>query len=163
MSRQKFLADLANGEKGERHVATTLKKHYGAASVSRIGACKGFDFRLIYADEEHELFEVKTDFRAATTGNLFFEYECSGKPSGLTSTQADRWAILIPHLQSILVFRPTIMLRNLKKNKAAREIVGGDRRAVRGYVIAIKEIEKLTCVEKIPTNTRLTDGKKLAQ
>ena len=38
-------------------------------------------------DLVHPLFlggcEVKSDFRAHKTGNCFFEWECSGKPSGL--------------------------------------------------------------------------------
>jgi hypothetical protein len=107
-SHSKFRADLAAGEKGERHVANTLKKFYGAQKVSRLGACKGFDFRLIFPDRE-EVYEVKTDFKAKDTGNLFFEYKCNGKDSGLTSTEADKWAILLPHLQVILVFCPKRM------------------------------------------------------
>ena len=159
--KSKFHADLAVGEKGERHVATTLKKHYGAQSISRIGACKGFDFRLVYSDKT-ELFEVKTDFKSRTTGNIFFEYFCNKKPSGLTSTQADKWAVLLPHLQLILVFTPAKMLKFLQTSKKAKDINGGDRNAVSGYVISIENIKALADVEQIPTNTRLTHKEKLS-
>lgn len=155
VSQTKFQADLAAGQKGERHVAATLKKHYGALKVSTAGQCKGFDFRLIFT-EMSELYEVKTDFRAAKTGNLFFELMCAGKLSGLSSTTSDKWAILIPHLQHIMVFKPKWMLEELQKCSSARLLKGGDRMAVQGYVVAIDVVKEFPGVEMIPTNTRLT-------
>ncbi len=153
-SKRKFQADLALGEKGERHVATKLKKHYKANSISKTGAGKGYDFRLMFDNCAH-LIEVKTDLKAKTTGNLFFEYQCNDKPSGLTSTQADKWAILLPHLQLILCFEPKEMLCFLQASSQAREVIGGDRRAVRGYVISIENVKKLKGIEQISTNTRI--------
>ncbi len=160
-STTKFLADLAMGEKGERHVANVLKKHYGADQISWIGRGKGFDFRLIYeAAHNIELYEVKTDFRAKETGNLFFEYRCNNRLSGLTATQANKWAVLIPHMQVILVFCPKRMFNYLQKTPKARKIVGGDRMAVEGYVIPAKFLLGKSGVEMIPTKTRLTEKKK---
>lgn len=158
-SQTKFRADLAAGEKGERHVANALKKFYGALKCSRIGACKGFDFRLMFEDRE-ELFEVKTDFKAKNTGNLFFEYKCSGKDSGLLSTQADKWAVLLPHLQVILVFCPKRMLAYLRKSPKARRIIGGDRKAVEGFIIPLRFLINKAGIEAIFTKTRLTDREK---
>ena len=39
--------------------------------------------------------EVKTDFQASRTGNLYIEFECWGKQSGLATTKADFWVFLI--------------------------------------------------------------------
>jgi hypothetical protein len=36
--------------------------------------------------------ECKRDYEALHTGNLFVEYRCRGKPSGLAVTQAEWWA-----------------------------------------------------------------------
>lgn len=154
MANEKFKKDLAQGEKGERHVALALRRHYNAQKVSKLGQGKGFDFRLIFVDRS-ELVEVKTDFKSRTTGNLFFEIQCSGKPSGLSATQANKWAILIPHLQIILVFEPKEMLEYLQTSKEVRLIKGGDRNAVNGYVIGIDKIRNRSNVETINTNTRI--------
>lgn len=156
----KFHADLALGEKGERHVAGRLKEFYQAKSVSTIGKGKEYDFRLIYSDNSSSLIEVKTDLRSAKTGNLFFEFQCNGKNSGLAATTSDKWAVLVPHLQIILVFCPKIMLEYLQSSPDAKEIIGGDRRAVRGYIIKTETIRKLPRVETVATKTRLTWKKK---
>jgi len=39
--------------------------------------------------------EVKSDRQAGRTGNLCIEYECNGKPSGITSTEADYYMYFI--------------------------------------------------------------------
>ena len=39
--------------------------------------------------------EVKTDFIASRTGNLYVEFECWGKRTGLATTKADFWVFLI--------------------------------------------------------------------
>ena len=42
---------------------------------------------------ENKKVEVKTDFKAKTTGNLFIEFKSRGKDSGITTTQADYCAL----------------------------------------------------------------------
>ncbi len=153
-SSEKFSIDLKSGQKGERHVANVLKKAFEAERVSTVGAGKGFDFRLIYNNGTIELVEVKTDFMASKTGNLFFEYSCNGKDSGLKSTEAQKWAILIPHLQEILVTCPKKLFGYLLAS-THKELKGGDRKAVKGYIVPIDAVKKLGFVKTIPTNTRI--------
>lgn len=136
MALSKFRSDLAVGHKGEIVVAKVLKKKYGAARFSRQDSDKTFDFRLFYADGDVQTYEVKTDLKSATTGNLYLEYSCSNKDSGLTTTKASRWAILIPHAKQIFVFCPKKMVKYLG-GSAHKSIKGGDRRAVNGYVVPI--------------------------
>lgn len=38
--------------------------------------------------------EVKRD-KALSTGNLYVEYECRGKPSGIATTKADLWVFVL--------------------------------------------------------------------
>jgi hypothetical protein len=40
-------------------------------------------------------YEVKSDRRAASTGNLVFEYEHTDKPSGISITKADVWMYFV--------------------------------------------------------------------
>lgn len=145
-SREKFFQDLETGKAGELVVARTLKKFFGAKSFTRQGADKTYDFILTFPDGTKEKFEVKTDLRAAKTGNLFFEYSCSDKPSGLASTKSERWGILVPHLKIIMVFCPAKMLMYLE-GSSHRNLRGGDRRAVCGYVVPIIDLYEKTFVK----------------
>lgn len=156
-SREKFHADLAAGEKGERHVAHFLKKQLRASSVSIKGKGKHFDFTLVYPNKTESV-EVKTDFMAQKTGNLYMEFACNDKDSGLAITTADYWAVLVPHKQCIFLFCPKTMLSWLKT--AQKKIIkGGDRKAVWGFVVSIEDVEAETFVKKFDTRTRLTGAK----
>lgn len=151
----KFQRDLQAGQKGERHVANKLKSHFGAESWSRIGADKGFDFVLKFPS--HTLrFEVKTDFKCAETGNLFLEYSCAKKDSGLISTTADKWAILVPHRQLIVVFCPIQMIAFLDSDSKVKTVRGGDRQAVRGKIVKLDYALTQPFIEQVDTNTTIT-------
>ena len=54
------------------------------------GEFKPYD---IVAPNLNKTFEVKYDVGSKKTPNFFIEYECNGKPSGLSSTEADYWVI----------------------------------------------------------------------
>ena len=47
--------------------------------------------------------EVKADERALRTGNLYVEYECRGKPSGIAITRAVLWIYVLNVEQLALV------------------------------------------------------------
>jgi hypothetical protein len=42
-------------------------------------------------------YEIKTDIRAATTNNIFVEFIQNGKLSGISTTEADNYIIVIPY------------------------------------------------------------------
>lgn len=158
MSYTKFKKDLEQGKKGERHVANFLKKQRQADKVSTAFAGKSHDFVLIYKDGREEAFETKTDFFAGTKSqNVYLEYQCSEKPSGLTATKSDFWSILIPARQIILVFCPKRMWNCLQESKF-KKVRGGDRKATCGFLVPIEDFKKLEFVEVFETNTRLTNA-----
>jgi len=140
-SRQKFLSDLKAGQAGEEKVAKILKKVYGADSITQVSNGKAHDFKLHFGDKE-ETFEVKTDFMAAQTNNVFLEFCCNGKPSGLLATTSFRWAILLPHLNEVIVFCPKEIWSYLSKSKHKR-VNGGDGGRASGYLIDIDTLESL--------------------
>lgn len=97
--------------------------------------------------------EVKTDWIAARTGNVFIEYESRGKLSGLATTQAKFWAYIIlkegtpretfsvDDIQDILFFKVEKIkdvCRNwLKTNPPKR---GGDSNTSLGCLVPIKDL-----------------------
>lgn len=79
--------------------------------------------------------EVKRDFKSSKTGNIFVEYECRGKPSGIATTEADYWAFILNGERVVIL--PTEFLKDLcryyyEEQKVAK---GGDNNASMGVLI----------------------------
>ena len=55
--------------------------------------------------------EVKRDFKSSKTGNIFVEYECRGKPSGIATSEADYWAFILNGERVVIL--PTEFLKDL--------------------------------------------------
>lgn len=85
--------------------------------------------------------EVKRDFRASRTGKVFVEFFCRGKPSGISTTEADFWAFMIT--DETVVILPTERLKGLVKEQKekGRVLSGGDSNLSRGVLV---EVERLT-------------------
>mgnify|MGYP004399495047 CR=1 FL=1 len=88
--------------------------------------------------------EVKTDFKAYKTGNLAIEIECNGKPSGLTTTEANWWIfnIRIPNNEPMLLIISRHRLNKLAQMHIHRGhvIMGGDKNLSKLVIIPISEV-----------------------
>ena len=82
-----FKESLSIGNSVEDAVCTKIKKKYPRAYVME-GYCKGYD---IYVPENKKKIEVKQDKKSNFTGNIVVEIEFNGKPSALSTTEADYW------------------------------------------------------------------------
>lgn len=58
--------------------------------------------------------EIKTDTHKNT--NVFLEYECGGKDSGVMTSQAQWWAYYFPELQLIYMLPVEALRRYLRRN-----------------------------------------------
>lgn len=109
-------------------------------------ARKGFDLDLKDGEVKEEQLkqilackiEVKFDEMSATTGNFFCEYECSNKPSGIVTTEAEYYDVSLPNQVHILI--PTFALRHLINTNKFRSVSGGDNYAAKGYLIPLSEL-----------------------
>lgn len=94
--------------------------------------------------------EVKRDRKWYTTGNIFIEFSCSGKPSGIMSTEALYFAYLLSKddIQIAMYMWLSSGLRQAlplaKDANICRVIKGGDRFAVEGYLVPLTNIGELT-------------------
>lgn len=97
--------------------------------------------------------EVKTDFQASRTGNLYIEFECWGKRSGLATTKADFWVFLIMKEGTnkssfglneieIIKFVSTNRLKSICREwlKHNEKIKGGDQKTAHGCLIKINDL-----------------------
>ena len=78
---------LHMGKSAEDMVCGKIKKKYPKAHVIQ-GYCKGYD---IFVPETNMKIEVKQDKKSNYTGNFVVETEFNGKPSGVSTTEADYW------------------------------------------------------------------------
>ena len=89
---------------------------------------------------ESKTVEVKRDFRASQTGRVFVEFFCRGKPSGISTTEADFWCFILDGETAIML--PTSKLERLA-NKAAdnnQVVCGGDNNLSHGVLIEVADL-----------------------
>jgi hypothetical protein len=135
-------------KRDEQAVIQAVMVHYGCDSASTPqGRFIGYDAVLFKRGARFCFVEVKVDYAAERTGNLFFEVynNYRQEQSGLAATLADRYAHFIPHLSTILVYDPKAMLfwldmARLQNRHDVRRVVGGDYGNSTGYVAPIGEI-----------------------
>ena len=86
--------------------------------------------------------EVKRDFKASQTGNVFVEFFCRGKASGIATTEADYWAFILD--EEIVVILPTSKVKALveEAQEEGRVVKGGDSNLSEGALIKIERLLK---------------------
>ena len=84
--------------------------------------------------------EVKRDYIASRTGNLFVEFSSRGKPSGLATTRADFWAFILDGERVVIV--PTEYLQQVARQaySEGRTVRGGDNNTSEGVLVKLKEL-----------------------
>ena len=123
MAHNNWQADLAHGQLGE-------------AFVSQLGT----DVSI----------EVKNCRKWHQTGNVFFELECNGKPSGIVSTKA-LYLVYLLHKDGRQVGGYILELKPLKKaiqsplndGLAIEKNYSGDGGRVKGIVVALDNMGEL--------------------
>ena len=84
--------------------------------------------------------EVKTDYQATMTRNIFVEYESRNKSSGIVTTEASWFAYILSNDKIILI--STQKLKNLCRQYLGtkRDILGGDNDTSKGILLPIKDL-----------------------
>lgn len=117
-----FLQDLAFGEQYQHKLLELIA--FDTCEIAK-GNFKPWDVKIIY-ENDTTTFEVKVDRKAKNSGNIAIEYECNGKPSGISTTEADFWAYFIYGTNEYFLI-PTEDIRNAILNKKYwRTAKGGD-------------------------------------
>ena len=103
-------------------------------------------------DWVHQLFtgakgfkiEVKLDSISHITGNVFIEYISRGKPSGISTTDADYWIYKIAELNSAIILDVSNLKDKLRFYHRNNMYIkrGGDNDTSIGFLIPISELLK---------------------
>jgi hypothetical protein len=108
-----FEYDLKVGQLGEKHLSNIL-------SNKRI--------------------EVKTDFQATDTRNIFVEYESRNKKSGISTSKAEFYCFIISNEQLILIETKLLKEKCRVYFGSKRDIKGGDSNSSKGILLPLKEL-----------------------
>lgn len=86
--------------------------------------------------------EVKRDFKCYSTGNLFIEYRYKGRPSGISTTEAEYYCIV--YQEDRYLFIKTNKLKEVCRRYIGteRDRVGGDSNLSQGILVPIVELLK---------------------
>lgn len=133
-----FLADLKFGKSYEQLATAYIPQGETQIEFAPKGCFKGWDFKT-----EKYKYEVKSDRLAYKYGcnSMFIEFECNGKPSGITSTEADflYYFMVRPNGSSRLVRAP---VKDLKEACVGCPVKsGGDGWRSKGYIVPITKFE----------------------
>ena len=170
MSLKNKVGSLTREE--QKTVSKLLKKARQGSTVD-----KRFDIQLaegeIAEEELRQLFtggvtiEVKRDFMVSDTGNVAIEEAYRGKPSGIETTEADVWAIVLdgPEYQGeVKILISTKRLRCLVK-EVQKYVRGGDIKRSKMRLLPVewllKKSSSLTCEPKGKSIERNSCNKKI--
>lgn len=150
-----FNDDIIVGEKGEGIILKDLEK-MGAKFISDNKDIK-YDLIMEVPQKPKQItYEIKTDVfckPGKDTGNMFIEYECRGKLSGINATKSDWFVTYYPFLKTAWYIE-TNELRNLIKYNNFRETsFSGDQGSnTKGYLIPREAYKRFFIVRNIDTN-----------
>lgn len=87
--------------------------------------------------------EVKRDFRAMETGNIFVEYESRNKPSGLATSEANYWVYWLSEKHFITIEKNELKILCRKYLNTNRDVLGGDNNTSKGILLPIIDFLKI--------------------
>jgi len=84
--------------------------------------------------------EVKRDFVASRTGNVFVEFSCRNKPSGIATTMATHWAFVLD--DETVVLLPTEKLKTIAREAYRKRgpFKGGEKNLSIGVLIRVERL-----------------------
>jgi len=149
MGNYNFNKDLIIGEQGERTVAQDLE----SIGAKLITDNKNNSHDLIVEKDGTQLkYEIKTDifcFPQFDTGNMFIEFECRGKKSGIEVTTADWFVMYYKYLKEIWYIKTDELKKLINDNQFFETEFSGDQNSnTRGYLIPREKYKKHFIVRK---------------
>lgn len=150
MGNYNFNQDIILGEEGEKEVVEYLEK----LGAKFIGYNKNNSHDLIFDYKGEEVsYEVKTDVYCLPnrdTGNLFVEFECRGKESGIMVTKAKWFVNYFKFLKEIWFIKSEDLRNLINENNFYQTSNSGDKGSnTKGYLIKRKDFKKYFIVKKI--------------
>jgi len=150
MANYNFNDDIIIGEDGEQVVIDDLRE-LGAHFVSNNKDNK-WDI-IVNIDNENISYEIKTDVFCKPendTGNIFVEYECRGKGSGIMVTQAKWFVTYYQYLREIWYIQTDVLKQLIMDNDIPQIEFSGDKGSnTKGWLLPRYPYKKHFIVRKV--------------
>jgi hypothetical protein len=119
-----FHSDLAFGDKYQEQYIASMTPQPSYLEVKK-GNFKPYDFVA-----DNVKYECKADRMAHKTGNLCIEYQSRGKPSGISTSEADYWIYMLVApdgaVSDTFKIPGDILKEEIEKKSYTRDVSGGD-------------------------------------
>lgn len=86
--------------------------------------------------------EVKRDFKAMSTGNIFVEYESRQKPSGIATSEAEYYCWWLDDDRCVLIKTNKLKQKCRPYLKTNRDVLGGDNNTSKGILLPLQELTR---------------------
>ena len=96
-TKEKFMDDLQSGKRVEKMILDVIVAYYGDG-VKLITTID--DTYCDFVLSNNLMYKVIYDGKSYKTGNIYIEYSAYGKDSGITTTQAHYYIIVIPKYET---------------------------------------------------------------
>tara|TARA_R110001606_G_scaffold380790_1_gene541498 strand:+ start:432 stop:782 length:351 start_codon:yes stop_codon:yes gene_type:complete len=96
--------------------------------------------KLVYDILTNKKVEVKTDYKATDTGNVFIEYYSRGKDSGITTSKADFYCFVTSNVNITFIGIQELKKKCRKYLNTNRDVKGGDNNTSQGILLPLNEI-----------------------
>ena len=96
--------------------------------------------KLVFDVLTNKKVEVKTDYKATQTGNVFIEYFSRGKDSGITISKADFYCFVTSNENITFIEIKKLKKLCRKYLNTNRDVKGGDNNTSQGILLPLKEI-----------------------
>jgi len=105
----------------------------------RVEICELISEQKLSEILHHKRIEVKTDLLTLKTGNVFIEYSSRNKPSGIATTQADYYAIVVGET---IILKTTTELKSIARKylNTKRDVLGGDNNTSKGVLVPVADL-----------------------
>jgi len=160
MANYNFKEDLIEGEEGEKVIIRDLE-NIGLVHV-RNNKDNKYDILMEkpYTGPKNCTvlpwikYEIKTDVYCHPlfdTGNMFIEFECRGKPSGIEVTEAKWFVTYFKHFNEAWYIKVSDLKELIETNELPTVKNGGDAgSSTKGYLIPRNKFKEYFKVRKIP-------------
>lgn len=149
MAEYDFNKDIIVGEHGESVIVKDLES-VGATFIKDNKNNK-YDI-IMNVNGEDIKYEIKTDVfcrRDNDTGNLFIEYQCRGKHSGIIVTEAKWFVTYYKHLREIWYIQTDVLRKILTKDIPKTEFSGDAGSNTKGWLLPRFQYKKHFIVRKV--------------
>ena len=144
-----FASDLKMGNEYEQKYLTMID--YDSYEISK-GCFKPYDIKVMNGDIT-TTYEIKADRMTARTGNVVIEYKCNGKPSGITSSEADYWVYFIVGTEEYIKIPTNVVRQFILDKKYTKKIKGGDGYRSHMYLFPKNVFEDYLILPTTPPTT----------